>query len=263
MADFKATKIIDSSGDSWELESNGAMPVNIQDQTSVIVDVYMCQLINAVTLASNTTIDTYDVTLVAGHGVVVGNILCFKEGASFFQAEVLTVVTNTITLDRPLDFAFTTAAVVERTTNDMNVDGSVTRQIFRISPVNTTNKLDVTKIIFSIEDNAAMDTSTFGGLTKLARGIVLRKKDGTYKSIFNAKNNDDFLHHCAEYGFIDKAPAGYYGFRAIKKFAGQENHGVTIRLDPALSDELQVIVQDNLTGLTDFHVIVHGHVVTD
>lgn len=245
------------------LSSIMSTDVYIQDQTSELVELYLCQLINAVTLASNTTIDTYTFNLVAGHGVVVGNMMCFKEGTHFMQADVLIVATNTITIDRPLDFAFTTAATVNRTTHDMNVNGSVTRQVFEVSPINTTVNFDITSIIFSIEDNSVMDTSLFGGLPALTRGIVLRRTDGTYKTIFNAKSNDDFFHHCDDHIFIDKAPSGYYGFVTTKRFNGQSNNGVALRLNVASGDAIQVIVQDDLTGLTGFEVIVRGHVVVN
>jgi len=83
---------------------------------------------------------------------------CFKQASHFFQAQVIAVNTNTITIDRPFDFTFTTNATVTRTTKEMNV---------------------------------------------------------------------------------------------------------VIRLDPALNDELQFIIQDNLTALTEFHCIALGHVVAD
>jgi len=46
-----------------------------------------------------------------------------------------------------------------------------------------------------------------------------------------------------------------------KKFGGQENDGVVIRLYAETDDELQVIIQDNLTSLTDMHAVAIGHVV--
>lgn len=237
--------------------------VYIQDQTTELVDVFFCRLLNNVTLANPVVIDTNTATFVAWHGFVAGNMVCFKQGPHFFQAIVIWVNTNTITLDRPFDFAFTTSATVTRTTKEMNVDWSTTPLVYRVSPVGTTVKFDITKLIFHIEDDTAMDSGKFWGITALTKGIVIRKKDGVYKSIFNAKSNWDFAHHCANVSYDDKAPNGQYWFRAIKQIWGQDNHGVVIRLDPALNDELQVIIQDNLTALTEFHCIALGHVVLD
>lgn len=245
------------------LESNGGVPVNIQDQTTEIVDVFFCRTLNTVTLAGTVTIDTKTATFTAWHGFVVGNMACFKEWTHFFQAQVINVATNVITIDRPFDFAFTAASTATRTSKEMNIDWSVTPVIFRVTPVWTTVKFDITKLIFHIEDNVAMDDSKFWWITALTNGIVLRKKDGVYKSIFNSKSNGDFSHHCSETQYWDHAPAWEYSFKAIKKFAWPENHGVVIRLDPASNDEFQVIIQDNLTALTDFHCIALGHVVQD
>lgn len=245
------------------LESNGAVPVNIQDQTTEIIDVFFCKLLNTVTLVSNVTADQNTATFVAWHSFVAWNMACFKEWTHFFQAVVLNVATDTITIDRPFDFAFTTAATVTRTTKEMNVDWSVTPQIFRISPVWTTVKFDITKIFFVIGDDSAMDSWKFGWIAALTKWIVVRKKDGVFKSIFNAKTNGDFSQHCQAVNYDDKAPSWQYWFRAIKNLAWQENQGVVIRLDPAENEELQVIIQDNLTGLLSFNCVALWHIVTE
>jgi len=36
-----------------------------------------------------------------------------------------------------------------------------------------------------------------------------------------------------------------------------------VRLDPEKNEQLEIIIQDNLIGLTEFHVTVQGHVVID
>lgn len=246
------------------LESNGAAPVNVQDQTTEIVDIFFCRTLNTVTLAATITIDTNTATLVAGHNFVAGDMFCLKEWSRFFQAEIINVATNTVTIDRPFDFAFTSASVATRTTKDMNVNWSVTPLIYRVTPVwMSWIKFDITKILFHIEDDSPMDNWTFWGLPKLTKWIVLRKKDWIYKSIFNAKDNGDFAHHCAVVSYDDKAPSWSYWIRIIKELSGQQNHWVVIRLDPANNDELQVIIQDDLTWLIDFHCVALWHVVQD
>lgn len=235
----------------------------IQDQTSEMVDVFFCRLLANVTLANGVLIDTNTASFVNWHWFVVGNMACFKEWSHFFQAQVINVATNTITIDRPFDFAFTTNANTTRTSKEMNVDGSTTPQVYRVSPTWLTRKFDITKMIFHIMDDTSMDSGKFWGITALAKGIVVRKKDWVYKSIFNAKTNWDFAHHCAWVSYDDKAPSWQYWFRAIKEISWQNNHWVVIRLDPDLLDELQIIIQDNLTALTDFHCTAIGHVVED
>lgn len=254
-------RITDSTGKEMTLEPSGGLPVYIQDQHTTLVSFFFRQVLNTVTVASNTTIDTYTVTLAAGHNVVVGDVLVLKEGVHFFQAEVITVVTNTITLDRPLDFAFTTAAIGQRCTINMNVNGSVTPQIFFITPAGLSIDVDINAIHMHIEDNVAMDTSTFGGLAALTRGVLLRYTNGSMKNLFNIKDNGEFGHHCTLVQYDDRAPAGIYGLRVVKTFNSQSYNGVTIRLSGPSNDQLQIIIQDDLTGLMEFHAIIQGHVV--
>lgn len=145
----------------------------------------------------------------------------------------------------------------------VGVNGASTPQIFRVSPLYMSNSVswDITNIIFHIEDDAAMDDWKFGGLDALANGIVIRKKDGEYQHIFNAKTNGHLIDHCQSATYSLKTGGGGYGFRALKAIGGQANSGVVIRLSAQSSDELQVIVQDDLTALQDFHVVAIGHLV--
>ncbi len=57
--------------------------------------------------------------------------------------------------------------------------------------------------------------------------------------------------------YDDKAPAGVYGLRGRLTYAGQNEHGVTLELEPGESIEL--VIQDDLTALVSFEVMVQGH----
>lgn len=248
----------DGSISTVKLEYDGAIPVRLQDPTNETLDLYFIKSLNDVTLAANVTIDTYTLTLVNGHGCVAGDILRFKEGTRFMRAIVLTVATNTITIDTPFEYAFTTAASVSRGTYDMNVDGSTTRQIFEVSPSGMPIADHITGITLVIEASTATDDSKFGNLTALTNGIVLRVKDGTYKNIFNLKTNGAFRHY-GQLEYTDKSGGGNYGVALRQPFT--ENNGVIVRLDGLTNDSLQIIIQDNLTGLTKFRAKAHGHIV--
>lgn len=237
--------------------------IYLADQTTEIIDVYACQTINAITLSESVTIDTKTCKLTAWHSVVVGNIICFKQDSHFFQAKVINVSTNDITLDRPFDFAFTTSSNLVRSTNNMNVDWSVTPQIFKVTPIWTTVKFDITRIILMITDWTAMDSWTFWWIPALTNWITIRKKDWVYKNIFNSKTNWDFSLHCDIVEYDSKAPSWQYWIKILRRFSWQENNWVTIRLDPNNNDEFQIIIQDNLTWLINFNCVVQWHVIKD
>lgn len=247
------------------LEENGWVPVNIQDQTSEVFSFFLRKKVNNITLANPTVIDSRTITLAPWHWVLVWEAIVLKQWISYYQWWVLTVAGNTITLDNPLDFEFQTTAIAERCIINMTVDWSVTPQIFYTTPAWLSGvKIDITRIHFHIEDNTKADGSTFGWIPKLTRWVVVRQKDGKYKNYMNIKSNGDFGHYTDEIR-IDSAAtwAGTYNVFATKKFAGQENHGVVVRLSWDLNDELQVIIQDDLTWLQEMHVTAMWHIVTN
>lgn len=66
------------------VESNGGIPVNLQDQTSPVVASYFSQSVSTFELAADTTASTVDTlsrtfTAAPGHGISVGNVCIFLE----------------------------------------------------------------------------------------------------------------------------------------------------------------------------------------
>lgn len=246
------------------LEKNGAMPVNIQDQVTPSFMVYMNQNICATTLSSPFGIDDNDIIVTDATGISIGNYVGVFNIANsrFYVGNVLNIVGNVITMDTPSDFDFLVGDIFQCGTKEMSIDGSITPQIFRLrADPNLNITIDVTRIIIHILDNSAMDDGKFGGIDALTRGIVLRRKDGTYQNIFNVKTNGEIGELAFDKTYDDKAPSGIYGFSARLTFAGQSKMGVAIRLAP--DEDLQLIIQDDLTSLSSFRIMVEGHIVTD
>ena len=108
-------------------------------------------------------------------------------------------------------------------------------------------------------DDAAMDDSKFGSLTALTNGIIARRTDGSIANFFLVTNNAGFFQYGYDTTYPDKVPAGVYSFRARKDV--RNINGTIIGLDGTTDDELQIIINDNLTGLSEFTVQVHGHIV--
>lgn len=235
----------------------------IQDQSSDIVDYYMCINIAALTLAQNTVLDSKQVVVTDASGVVNGTYICLQEGSRAFQARVLSKATNTITLDTPLDYAFTTSANIHNRKTDLNVNGSVTPVSAFIKPIAGV-KWDITRIIFQMTHSSAGGDAVFGNLTALTNGIVLRKSNGVHHTIFNAKTNGELANRVYDLIYTDRSvPTQIYGTRAMRTFNAQANNGVVIRLDGDNNDSLELLIQDDLSGLTTFKVVVQGHLVED
>lgn len=258
------------------VNSTGSWDVSVQDQTTEIIDLHLTRLITAITLTVPFNIDATTASVDSAVLPVAGNMVCFKEDTAFYQAEILTVTATggtgyDLLLDSPSDYSFSVAGVCSLRSAALNVNGSVTPVIFYASPVglvdpvnsNKPQKWDIVRVMFQMTDNVSMDDAKFGGLTALANGIIFRKRNGTYKNIFNIKSNADFALHAYDISYSDKAPAGFFGFRSRRTFGGQEKNGVVLRLSAAENDQAQVIVRDDLRGLTKFEAVVQGHIVTD
>jgi hypothetical protein len=245
------------------LESNGATPINIQDQYSESIDLYMHNNIANITLLNNTAVDSDSAVFVGGHGILAGNLVCFRTSTRYTQVKALTVTVDTVWFDTPLDYTYTTTDSVHSAEHDMAVNGAVTPVIYHITPPSGV-EWDVVRVMFHIEDGTAMDDGTFGGIAALTNGVVLRTKNGIYKNLFNVKTNGEFAERAYDREYVAKPPSGTgHAMNVRRTWGGQSKSGVVLRLDGAGADELQIIIKDDLTGLNHFHCIIQGHTVTD
>ena len=110
---------------------------------------------------------------------------------------------------------------------------------------------------------AGFDTTLFpcpGGLTN---GIVLRVVNGRTWNIWDVHLNAEFANLAYDYQtFLATNPAqGVNGLAVRYTFAGQDKHGVAVRLEPG--DSLQLVIQDDLSDLVSFRIIAEGHIVQD
>jgi len=237
--------------------------VAVQDQTTPIVDYYFTQCSDTDAPSADVAIDDREILAPTTMNFVAGDIIELSENGRFYQARVLSVAIgapdDTVTVDTPFDYAYTTAGIVERCSNNLNVDGSVTTQVFSIR-ASANVEWDITRIILNMTDATTMDSAKFGGIAGgLTNGIVIRRKNGVYHNIFNAKTNGELAVRMFDIIYGDKAPAGVYEIRGRRSFNGQDKNGVAVRLTGNDNDELQIIIQDNLTGLTSFTLIGQGH----
>ena len=259
MSFSNTTRLRDEGNNPYNSEN--PFPVFVHDQTTEIVDLYVHYNISSnLTLDTNTSVDDTSIVLTDSTGVLANQIICLKEEGRYTQLTILNVTssTNTLELDGLLDFAYTTAAEIHNADINMNVDGSSTVQIFNVKPP-IGAKWDITRVLFHIEDGTAMDSATFGGISGLTKGMILRVNNGVKKNVMNIKTNGEFGERAYDTEYDPKAPAGLFGFRCRRSFGGQDKNGVSIRLDGDESDELHVIIQDDLTGLNTFRCIVQGH----
>lgn len=272
------TTAISVSPETIKINSSNenTLDVYIQDQHTEIIDLKLSILVNNVTLLNPTVINSNKINISSVSIPTNLQAICLKDinGTAFYQAEILTVISlggndYILIMDSPVDFNFNILDFGCLISIDLAVDGSITPIIFSISPVNLADDVewDITRIIMACGGEGigptkeAPDDSDFMVGTNLINGIVLRSVNGIYKNIFNAKTNGELRTRTSDVNYQDKSKNGLYSTSFRRTFAGQDKNGVTIRLSAEDKDQLQIIIQDDLTNNFRCQAIVQGHVV--
>lgn len=202
------------------------------------------------------------ITVVDATGFVVGDRLkltsTIATGQPFLVITVIAV--NAITLDRPLVIDLDIGDDADVVTTQLNVVGSLAAPVvFRIMPPNGSLSLiwQLTRLMISITDGAAMDDGKFGGIPALTNGVVLRvvKGNGSIQELTNWKTNGDMALDMYDITYTDKAPAGENGLRGRWTFTKAE---FIVELDGTALDQFQLLVQDNLSDLTSSEIKSQG-----
>jgi hypothetical protein len=265
-----ATIIGDEDGDIVGVTDDN-LHVMLSDQTTPPLIVNMSSTSNTTTLTVATSIGDSTITVAAATGLVDGAMITIADpvsGRYYLGHQVGAIAGLVVTVDTPLDYAYPIAsAEVSIGSHNLNVSGTIaTPKIFSVrageqSDVPTT--IDVTRIIITCVDTTPISMSGFCGGAALTNGLVLRSVDGTTQNIFNIKTNQDLMNLAYDFTpqLVAGNPPGYDGFVSRLTFAGQNKMGVAIRLGPG--EDLEMIIQDDLTGLTSLFVIAEGHVVID
>jgi hypothetical protein len=248
-------------------DGNTAVKVFIQDQTSQPIDLLVTEDQGTVTTTTEAVQGGNTVDLEPGHGMIVGDVIESSTAENFVQARLIAVATNTITVDTPWSRTFPIGTVVDSGNPDLIVDASPAAQrVFTVAP-SLLQRIDIVRVIVRIHDASAMDFETLGGGTAVTNGIVFRKKnsDGTRTNLFTWKSNGDYISRAFDHLFQTNIGGNVRGFVSRSTWGGQSKRGVVVRLDGALSEEFEVVIQDDMTGtgvgLDLFEIIVQGHVV--
>lgn len=247
------------------LEANGAVPVNVQDQTTPPLILPMAQELGSTTIAANTILSAYTIDVVSAADAVIGRHIRIINSAAdrYYNGTVLGVTGNTITLDSPIDYIYLIGSEVTFSNINMNVNGSVTPAVFtlRTGAPSIPTSVDITRLLITCIADSPVDLSLFGDLTALTRGLVFRSTNSEQRNIFNLKTNLDIASLAYDWTpYTSTNPAqGVDGFASRLTFAGQNKMGVALRI--CQFDNLEMLVQDDLRGLTVLNVILEGHSV--
>ncbi|RLC38021.1 hypothetical protein DRH27_03290 [Candidatus Falkowbacteria bacterium] len=220
------------------------------------------------TLSTNAVLDTYIVNLSAGHAFVANDILFMTQDGNIYQAKVLLVDVNALTMDTPLNFPYLTAPGVEgqativfKIENNLAVNGSATPQKFEVFAPGD-HVWAVTRMFITMLTDGAPDDGLFGDLDALTRGVIFRILNGRIYNKGNFKDNGDIAAICYDLTYSQRSgPHGSHGVRARASFASAGKSGNAIILDGSKNEKAEVIVQDDLLNLVEFKIALQGVVL--
>ena len=246
---------------SVDIISSVTQDVLVQDSTTNAFVIPFHKEAATTTLASATAKDDKTITVASATGLAAGQLVTMYNvaGLRFYKGRIIGTPTTTVNLDSPIDFEYQIGDQVTAAVTDMAVNGSSIPQIFSIRGPDpgTPAITHVTRILLAMVTVSEPDIISFGNLTALTNGILLRRTGAEYLNYFNAKTNADIANVMYDYDVLDDSKK--FGLKARLTFAGQEKLGVAIRVDA--TENLEIIIQDNLSGLTSFGIIAEGHIV--
>jgi hypothetical protein len=112
--------------------------------------------------------------------------------------------------------------------------------------------------------DTAINLLLFGDLPKLTNGIALRVvRPLSQSNIFNLKNNEEIVNVSFDFQtFQGINPAqGVDGFSSRLTFGGESKMGTVIELEQ--DDNIEMVIQDDLSGLVRLIVTVEGNIVQE
>lgn len=161
-----------------------------------------------------------------------------------------------LTLNRPLDNNHLVGAVVQEVEIGMNVTSSLASpNSFKIQPPSN-ERWQITRLMTTMLDDSSMDDGKFGGIDALPNGVVIRlRRNGSTQTLTHWKSNADLKDDMYDVTYSDRAPAGQFGLSSRWTFTKAQ---FVADLEGSTGDYLEVLTQDNLSGLLDFEIKGQG-----
>ena len=243
-----------------------SLEVSLQDQTTQAVISRFVNFTVATTITAEAAIGTKIVSVADATGMAVGqHFTIFNQAVGRWTlGEIVAINSLDITIDSPLDWTLPVGSDMSTGSYDLSVDGSVTPVEFALrggTPAEDALAIefDITRIVIQCKTSSAGALNFFGNIARLTNGLLFRRVDGSVQNIFNVKDNGGLANLSFDFSFYTASGHGTDGFVCRISFAGQDKMGVALRI--GAGEDLQFIVQDDLTSLTSLYVVAEGHVV--
>lgn len=262
MSLIRGVNLHDGSGNSIG-SLNGAINVHMAGvHTSLINDSFHQHTATSTTLTAASSIGDTSITVASVAGFAAGDYIQIGgHSGDITYTKIIAIVGLVISLNRPLGHIRPIGATVEKILLDISglIGSMASPQSYKIFP-SSGQVWHIERMMLEMVHATAGDLALFGDIVALTNGVILRRYDGgtaTFNTFTVWNSNEDIFLDTADIRFLARSGGG--GNYATISFGSFADIGVTVKLDAAAGDYLEILVQDDITALTNFKVKVQGH----
>jgi hypothetical protein len=256
--------IQDSSGHQITITTSGFLNIHNADAHEILVNelAHLCTG-SIQTLTAAASLGDVTVAVTSGGFYSANDVLEIRENGtkeSLFHT-VTSINGNSLILDMPLDHTYTTSAVAETViVNIASVAGTLASPVTFVTKPFSGATWHITRMNVAIEDDKAGSDDKFGGESARTYGIVIRenKSNGTeFTSLTNWKSNGDMIKDTGiDLEYHQKGAGGNHGVRA--RWTLKRADAIS-KLVGANGDQLEFLIQDDMTDLISTRINIQGH----
>ena len=253
-----------TGGDNQLNYTDGALDVILQDSTSDLIIVPFSLPVSDHLFAVQGVRGSYDIVIDTPATITDGDLITIfnpdLDKVMFTHAAATTG--TTITINHQLDDDYPVGTFLSVGRSNMNVNGSVTPQVFGVrNPTIGSDvpfEFDIVRMTFEMLTTSKPDLSQFGNISGgLDRGVLCRKVDGIWTNLFHFDTNGKLKTLTGTDLDIETATGNQQdGLTARLTFGGQSKMGSVVRVGQ--DEDAQIIIQDDLTSLISFRIFAQG-----
>ena len=239
----------------------GAMDVHNADVHTIPVNQYFHRLTGVESpLAVAASSQDRDIVVDDATNFNVGDSIQINEGITNTTFPIIkSIAVNTLTLDRLIDVGILIDTDIKVVAINLGINATPGAPvIFALTPP-PGEIWHITRILPTLTHSLGGDLSLFGDLAALANGVIIRAKvSGQYGTFTNWKRALDIKKDMYDVEFDSRAlGTGKFGTSGRGSFSRID---VGVRLNGDNGDQLEAVIQDNLSTLDNFNLNGQGHI---
>lgn len=241
----------------------------VRDSIAPVFEVMLEQELNPVVVVGDLTKGQQVLTFQAGHNfsIVTEDYFTyywFSQYTNTYQMNQISVSFvdgNDITLGTPITENIPNANISKstRVNIDMAVNGSITPVVFKLEPPQGITWL-CARMVGTMLLDTQPDDGLFGDIAKLTNGCYFGIQTTFVDALLgDFKENADFRRTAFDVSYnVRSGGQGTWGESFRKSFNGADKYGAVLPLDYSIGGKFIGVVQDNLTSLVQFRIVIMG-----